>query len=159
MRTFPILQMPMAHRRRSAAPARALLNEDHKFVATHQFAPPAKKLRDALAQVLRSEQTVQCPRLAGRPCCFDRWPCFHRRTRELYLDGKFVHCFGGQASNLVPVLVAFEERGWPDWIDDPLRDLGKFGSRKRRAPPQALAALPAARRPASGSGCITPYAG
>jgi hypothetical protein len=47
-------------------------------------------------------------------------PHWNGRSRELLLDGRLIKAFRVPAGNQEIILSAFQEEGWPDYIDDPL---------------------------------------
>ena len=67
-----------------------------------------------------SLETLCCPEAAGRPC--PRAPVYkvNSNTGELWACGRKLHTCGHQAKNLMMVLRAFQDQGWPHEIPDPL---------------------------------------
>jgi hypothetical protein len=47
-------------------------------------------------------------------------PHYRPDTRTLWFEGQVVKEFRVPAVNQVLILEAFQELGWPEWIDDPL---------------------------------------
>ena len=59
-------------------------------------------------------------------------PAWDATTGELALDGRVVRTVAVRATNLRPILSAFQEEGWPPRIDDPLPG-SESGQRLHRA--------------------------
>jgi hypothetical protein len=65
---------------------------------------------------------ARCPPFtgAGPRCPFA--PHFDRHTGEFFVGDTKLHGFPKHAKNVRRVLAAFEDDGWPFWIDDPWGD-------------------------------------
>ena len=66
------------------------------------------------------------PGEGGRP----RW---NADTGELWFDGELIRSIKhpAQAKNIVRILAAFEESGWPPRVDDPITSGGESDTRRR----------------------------
>ncbi len=100
--------------------------------AGHEARPTSdRELRRCLSRVRCREPGVLCRRLAGGTCRIPRSrPRYDKELRELWVGDRLLCRLTSRASCLCRVLIAFQKRGWPRSVADPLSKDPHPGFRK-----------------------------
>ena len=81
--------------------------------------PTSQAILDHLWRTGLALKDIRCHEADGQPCPHAP-PIYKPKLRELWARGRMLHRFGRQARNLIAVVQAFQDAGWPDEIPDPL---------------------------------------
>ncbi|MGO9107942.1 MAG: hypothetical protein ACLP9L_01805 [Thermoguttaceae bacterium] len=100
-------------------------------VAGRSRRPTLRELVARIPTTGAAAKDLDCNVVNGKRCRHARTtPVFKRETRVLRFRGAMVKRFSPQARNQIAILVAFQNQGWPRWIENPLGNRKECGSEK-----------------------------